>query len=220
MLCYIFSDVELVAAIREETAKIITQQISDKAKLVSLDIAMLQTHCPLLTACFYETLRLIKTGASVRTTLSDVMLDDQYLLKKGAVIQIPTGVLQSDISTWGKDAQAFNPRRFIEKESLSKEAKKLQTQAFIPFGGGKNLCPGRHLAFTEITAFAAMMVYGFELTMSDGGVVQVPEPEFQRLGISSMSPKKDLAVLIRRREEFEGVMWQFETGNGDDLSSI
>jgi cytochrome P450 len=215
MLCYIFSDLELVAAIRKETAKIATRKIQDGFELVSLNIALLQTHCPLLTASFYETLRLTKTGASVRTTLSDVLLDNQYLLKKGAIIQIPTGVLQSNVNTWGDDSKAFNPRRFIEKESLSKEAKKAQTRAFIPFGGGKNLCPGRHLAFTEITAFVAMMVYGFDVEMNDGGVLQVPEAEFQRLGVGSLSPKKDVAVLIQRREEFGGVTWQFDTGNGD-----
>jgi cytochrome P450 len=213
MICHIFSQPDLLVSLREEVRKITTLTTQEGIEIVTLNISMLQSHCPLLTACFHETLRLNKTGASVRTILEDVMLDDQYLLKKGAFIQIPTGLMQSDLKTWGPDAKQFNPRRFLTQASLSKEAKKAQTQAFIPFGGGKNLCPGRHLAFTEITAFVAMLLHGFELSMNDGGNLHVPKGEFQRLGVASISPEQDLDVLIKRREEFEGVIWEFEVRN-------
>ncbi|TVY21382.1 7-alpha-hydroxycholest-4-en-3-one 12-alpha-hydroxylase [Lachnellula arida] len=211
MICHIFSQPDLVTALRQEISKITSRKTRDGIETVTLNISMLQSHCPLLTACFNETLRLNKTGASVRTILEDVMLDDRYLLKKGAFVQIPTGVLQSDLDVWGPDAKLFNPQRFLTQDSLRKDVKKAQNQAYMPFGGGKNLCPGRHLAFTEITAFVAMLVLGFELSLSDGAKLQVPKGEFQRLGVASISPDKDLDVSIKRREEFEGVTWEFDT---------
>jgi cytochrome P450 len=213
MICRIYSRPDLVDTLRTEVGKITTRETRDGVDVVTLNIAMLQSHCPLLVACFNETMRLTKTGASVRTILKDVMLNDKYLLKKGAFLQIPTGVMQADPKTWGPDAKEFKPERFLAQDSLSKEAKKAQTQAFIPFGGGKNLCPGRHLAFTEIAAFVAMLLYGFELSMSDGGRLQVPKGEFQRLGVASISPEKDLDVLVKRRQNFEGVVWEFNAGS-------
>lgn len=211
MICHIFTQPDLVVALRQEISKITSRETRDGIETVTLNISMLQSHCPLLTACFNETLRLNKTGAAVRTILEDVMLADRYLLKKGAFVQIPTGVLQSDLNVWGPDAKLFNPQRFLMQESLPKDVKKAQNQAYMPFGGGKNLCPGRHLAFTEITAFVAMLVLGFELSLSDGAKLQVPKGGFQRLGVASISPDKDLDVSIKRREEFEGVTWEFDT---------
>jgi len=213
MICRICSRPDLLDAFRAEVGKITTRETRDGVDVVTLNIAMLQTHCPLLVACFNETMRLTKTGPSVRTILKDVMLNDQYLLKKGSFLQIPTGVMQSDPKIWGPDAKEFKPERWLAQDSLSKEAKKAQTLAFIPFGGGKNLCPGRHLAFTEITGFVAMLLYGFELSLSDGGVLPVPKGAFQRVGVASISPEKELEVLVKRRPNFEGVVWEFNVGS-------
>jgi cytochrome P450 len=213
MICNIYSQPKLVDSLRKEVSKIVTRKTRDGNEIMMLNISKLQSDCPLLTACFHETLRLIKTGASVRTILEDVKLDGKYLLKKGSFLQIPTGVLQADLKTWGPDAKEFNPYRFRTQDSLPKKERKAQNQAWIPFGGGKNLCPGRHLAFTEIAAFAAMLVYGFELEMSDGDKLKVPKGEFQKLGVASISPEKDLDVLIKRRDEFEGVVWEFDVGD-------
>lgn len=212
MLSYIFGRPDLVTSLRKEVSEIVRRKTRDGIEVVTLDITLLQSNCPLLTACFQETLRLTKTGASVRTILEDVMLDDQYLLKKGGFVQIPAGLLQADLKIWGPDAKEFNPQRFIDQKSLPKDEKRTQEKAYIPFGGGKNLCPGRHLAFTEITAFAAMLIYGFEMEMADGSKWQVPKGEFQRLGVASVSPMKDMDVVISRRTEFEGVIWEFESG--------
>lgn len=219
MICHIFSQLDLLVPLRNEVNKITTRTIRDGVEVVTLDISRLQSHCPLLTACFHETLRLNKTGASVRTILNDVMLEDRYLLKKGAFVQIPTGVMQSDCRTWGPDAKQFKPQRFLTQNSLSKEERKAQMQAFTPFGGGKHLCPGRHLAFTEIVAFVAMLAYGFDLSMTNGSKLYVPKGQFQKLGVASISPEGDLDVLIQRRKEFEGVVWEFDVGNAWELKS-
>ncbi|KAI6714639.1 hypothetical protein JHW43_002812 [Diplocarpon mali] len=211
MICYLFSDVHLLAALRSEVEGIVRRE----GEKVVLSIGAVRERCPLLTGCFQETLRLVKTGASVRVVLEDTMLAEQYLLKKGGVVEIPTGLLQSDSTTWGPDAKEFDPYRWIEAKSMhreDREKRKVQSQAFVPFGGGKNLCPGRHLAFNEITAFVAMVVWGFEIRGGDGRTLEAQRGGVCNLGDGSTSPKGDLDVSIRRREGFEGVVFEFDVG--------
>ncbi|KAH9205612.1 cytochrome P450 [Leptodontidium sp. 2 PMI_412] len=240
MLCWIFSNPSLVRKLREEIEGIVRPgKGNGEGKEVVLDIENLREKCPLLTASFHESLRLVKTGFSIRTVLEDTLLADTYLLKKGAIVQIPTGVLQSDTATWGPDAEKFNPYRWMPAQSppyltqtqetqpldndkrsdvfKSKEHRKSQNAAFIPFGGGKNLCPGRHLAFNEIAAFVAVVVYGFEIEGKDGGLVRVPRMAVNRLGDGSTSPKGDVGVRIRRREGFEGVGWVVVVGDEEGV---
>ncbi|KAK2628797.1 hypothetical protein QTJ16_001900 [Diplocarpon rosae] len=211
MICYIFSDPRLLAALRSEAEGIVRRE----GARVVLSIGALRERCPLLTACFQETLRLVKTGASVRVVLEDTMLGEKYLLKKGGVVQIPTGLLQSDPATWGPEAKEFDPYRWTEAKTTHKEdrdRRKVQSQAFVPFGGGKNLCPGRHLAFNEITAFVAMVVWGFDIRGGDGKTLEAQRGGLCNLGDGSTSPKGDLDVCIRRRKGFEGLVFEFDVG--------
>jgi cytochrome P450 len=205
MICYIFSDLDLLSHLRKEISAIVTQ--GGGLDRLALDYTKVETHCPLLVSCYYETLRLNKTGSLLRGVLSDTILNDQYLLKKGSFIQIATGHIHLDPNNWGPDSQNFNPERFLARES--RERNKIQGQAFLPFGGGRNLCPGRHLAFTEITSFVAMLVYGFDISMSDASVLKIPERRFHKMAVASRSPKEDIDVVIRRRKEFQRAVWEF-----------
>ncbi|KAJ5046322.1 uncharacterized protein L3040_003569 [Drepanopeziza brunnea f. sp. 'multigermtubi'] len=230
MLCYLFSNVELLAALRAEVGGIVRTEDGGGGggegggrRRVVLSIGRLREKCPLLAGCFQETLRLVKTGASIRTVLADTVLaadssSPGYLLKKGGIVQIPTGVLQSDPATWGPDAQDFNPYRWIEAAGAKKEARKAQAQAYLPFGGGKNLCPGRQLAFHEMAAFAAMVVWGFEIRGADGDLVREQRGGICSMGNGSASPMGDLDVKIRRRKEFEGCVFGFDVGGVKDGS--
>ncbi|KAI9052642.1 hypothetical protein LZ554_003981 [Drepanopeziza brunnea f. sp. 'monogermtubi'] len=222
MLCYLFSNPELLAALRAEVGGIVRTEGGGRGegggrRRVVLSIGRLREQCPLLAGCFQETLRLVKTGASIRTVLADTVLaadssSPGYLLKKGGIVQIPTGVLQSDPAIWGPDAPDFNPYRWIESAGAKREARKVQAQAYLPFGGGKNLCPGRQLAFHEMAAFAAMVVWGFEIRGGDGGLVREQRGGICNMGNGSTSPRGDLDVKIRRRKEFEGCMFGFDVG--------
>lgn len=215
LMCFIFADGCLLTDLREEISKIVTQTEEDGRTTLLFDHTMIEAHCPLLVSCYYETLRLNKVGTSIRVVLADTMLANQYLLRKGSLVQIVTGVLHYDTHTWGDDANIFNARRFFNKDTLAKEVKKAQNQAFIPFGGGKAMCPGRFLAFAEVTSFAAMMVHCFDLTTVDGGALYIPEKKLLKMGLGSTWPKEDIDVLIRRRKELEGVAWRFNTGSNE-----
>lgn len=196
MLSYIYSNADLLQALREEVAILGNP----------LDITKLHS-CPLLISTFQETQRLKQHGNAVRFVTADTLLDG-YLLKEGSIIQIPSAVLNTASSTWGPDSQTFNPRRFLDSDD-----KKARQQGFIPFGGGKHLCPGRHLAFTETLGFVAAFVSGFDM---EGA--QIMGTRIHKMGFGARKPKGDLKVSIRRREGFDNVNWSFNVGSEKDVA--
>ncbi|MAD87338.1 MAG: hypothetical protein CL912_30640 [Deltaproteobacteria bacterium] len=210
MLCNILADPILTADIREEVSKIVTRTILGRRVVLTLDISSLEEDCPLLVSCYHETLRMCVNATPVRVVMEDVIIKDRYELKKGGVIQIPGGALHESERIWGGDAGVFNGRRFLQKKQLSREQRKAQTQGLFPFGGGKHLCPGRQLAFSEIASFVAMMIYGFDVKMRDGGLIKPPPFKVQQLGENSKKPKHDIEVIIARSKEFEGAVWAFK----------
>lgn len=107
------------------------------------------------------------------------------------------------------NANEFDPDRFTPEREAEKEARK-RKQAYVPFGGGKHLCPGRHFAFAENLGFLAAMVLGFELD----GLKQ----ENVRMGrgkvtdaITQPTPEGEGGrVRISRRPGWENVEWSYK----------
>ncbi|KAH9212810.1 cytochrome P450, partial [Leptodontidium sp. 2 PMI_412] len=212
MLCNIFANPALTADIREEVSRVVTRTSVDGRTVISLDTTSLDTSCPILISAYNETLRMCVNATAVRVVMEDMVLKDTYDLKKGGIVQIPGGALHESVRIWGSDAGVFNGRRFLNKKDLGREQRKAQSQGLFPFGGGKHLCPGRHLAFSEITSFVAMMIYGFEIKMKDGGLISPPPFKVQQMGENSKKPKYDIEVVMSRRKEFEGMVWAFHVG--------
>jgi cytochrome P450 len=196
MLSYIYTDAKLLQALREELAILGNP----------LDITKLRS-CPLLISTYQETQRLTQHGNSTRFVTADTTLNG-YLLKKGSIVQIPSAVLNTASSTWGPDSRTFNARRFLDLDD-----KKARQQGFIPFGGGRHLCPGRHLAFTETLGFVAAFVLGFEM---EG--MQIIGTRTHKMGFAARKPKGDVKVSIQRRVGFENVNWSFDVGSEKDMA--
>ena len=99
------------------------------------------------------------------------MLNDEYLLKEGNIVLMPTLLVHTDISIWGPDVKEFNHKGFMKDRSGSQvgEARKQPPPAaFRVFGGGTTLCPGRHFAMTEILAVAVMFIMRFDMVPVSG----------------------------------------------------
>jgi cytochrome P450 len=219
-LSYILSDPSLLSEIRREVENIVERRPSSETgeEYAVMDTTLFQSHCPLLLSTFHETLRLVGAATSVRSVVTPATLSTpshpSYSLQSPAIIQLPSGITHSSTSIWGPDAQDFNPRRFLPstKAKLDKETKRKQSQGYFPFGGGKHLCPGRHFAITEVMAFVAAIVVGFEV---EGSVV--PERAFQKLGTGVRKPERDVVVGMSRRRGWEGVRWAFESGGKGEV---
>jgi len=224
-LSYVVSSPSLLTEIRAEVSEIVTRKTVNGVDTMEMDITGFQKKCPLLCSAWEETLRLIDSSSSVRMVIKDTMFDDKYLFKAGSVVQMPSGVSHNSPEIWGEDAATFNPRRFMRSEGkqdlAARERRKVQTQGYFPFGGGKHLCPGRHFAFTEVMSFVATLAYGFEISMADGsGSLKLPKPAKQKMGTGTRKPETDVKILMKRREEFKDVKWTYFVGGKVDVKSL
>ncbi|KAK7732429.1 hypothetical protein SLS63_005108 [Diaporthe eres] len=179
MLLYIFRDPGLLRDLRAEVESSAVNP-GEKQGPPASGVKVIEasrinaTSCPLLLSCYTETLRLVSRhpGARVVTadpaTLSfkDARTGEQrsYALKKGSIVHMPAGMLHSSEQHWGPDAAEFDGYRFFRLARHSDRAVDRQARkAHIALGGGKHLCPGRHMALAEILATVAVFVAGFEL---------------------------------------------------------
>ncbi|KAI1748058.1 cytochrome P450 [Xylaria castorea] len=182
----------------------------------SLDITALKESCPLLLSSYQEALRYSAMGASTREVMEDTYLG-QWLLKKGAVLQMPTRVIHRDTSLWGTDADDFNPRRFLPEQKRNRP----RDICFRAFGGGKNLCPGRHFATNEILAVVAVFIARLDMKpTSAGGSWKLPTTRNTNIATVVMQPDEDVEVEIKARHGFEDVKWNIILRESDNIFAM
>jgi len=224
-LTSILSSATLTASIREElksVAKI--SSLPDSAKReISINISQFAAHCPLLVSSYHEATRLANSQVVTRRVMADTTISDgksTYLLRKGADVQMPAGVNHLSSANWGTNASDFDARRFLQPEAKglmnekAKEEFKTQKRAFYPFGGGKHLCPGRNFAFAENLGTIAILVLGFDILGSDGGLLKVPKIGRANLAEAVVKPDADgskIGAKFTRRKGWEEVVWKFHT---------
>ena len=206
MLVHIYSDQALLKGIRDELEATAVSTGPLEAKQ-TLRILTMRDKCHLLHSTFQEMLRVHAHGASSRFVREDTMLTDQYLLKKGMVIQMPMAVMHSDPSIWGADVASFQPSRFLKPNDTSRGPKP-NSPAYRPFGGGASMCPGRHFVTLEVLALTAYMVLRFDMTPTVGEW-SIPAQRQESLATNVFPPEKDVRVKVTRRLGFEHVVWDF-----------
>ena len=200
MLVHIYSDPELTADLRSETANAgflgSPEEMAKNPRLLKLP-----ELCPLLHSTWQEILRRHALGASSRYVLEDVMLDDRFLLKKGGVVQMPMAVMHNDAVAWGPDVGEFQPRRFLKQQNNTEKRHKPNLGSYRPFGGGSSLCPGRHFVTSEVMALAACMLSKFDIAPAQGPWI-VPPQKQESMSTNVFPPAKDIKVRVTVREHF------------------
>ena len=204
LIVHIFSDPDLLRDIRKE---IETTSVSSISGTTSLRILTMREKCGLLYSTFQELLRVRALGSSVRYVREDILLQGQYLLKKGMVVQMPMAVMHSDSSAWGADVDEFQPRRFLKALNGTKNFKTNAT-AYRPFGGGASLCPGRHFVTLEAMALAACLVLRFDIEPAEGKW-HIPRQKQESMATNVFPPAEDIKVRVRKRKGYEDVDWDF-----------
>jgi hypothetical protein len=68
--------------------------------------------------------------------------------------------------------------------------------AFLPFGGGVTLCPGRRFARNEVKCLVAFLLTEFEFAFV--GAPVHPGHDGARAGLGIFPPKGDVAVSVRK----------------------
>lgn len=198
---------QLVERLCEEASKVVKVTGEKGQGTATVDISSLEEHCPLMVACYRESIRLGNQGVGTRRVIRDTMLTDskgnEYLLKAGVDVMWSAKELHRD-AAWGKDVLEFDPERFLEENYG-----RAQKQAYVPFGGGKHLCPGRNFAFAENLGLMVAMVVGFVAEGIDAKKFKLGESSF---GEAVAKPPLDAQggeVVIKRKEGWEDVEWKF-----------
>ena len=207
MLVYIYSDSSLLNKLRGDLSDSVHNYVaSGPSRSVSFNVHECCERCPLLVSVYEEVLRMTSGIAQIRHVNQETSLaDGRYVLRPGAMIQMPTGFLHHDPMVWGDQADIFSGERFLKNaSSTSSEKSQLSKRrlAYQPFGGGTSLCPGRHFAFNEIMTFMIAVVVGFDVKPRGDGWT-IPKMDKSRIPMSSLKPLGDISVTISRR-----VGWQ------------
>ncbi|KAJ4422064.1 hypothetical protein N0V82_003254 [Gnomoniopsis sp. IMI 355080] len=180
----------------------------------TVDITTLKEACPLFLSTYQEVLRYCSMGTSVREVMEDTYLD-QWLLKKGAMLQMPSRIIHQDASLWGDNVADFNPRRFLAEEKKNRPG----DVCFRAFGGGKTLCPGRHFATNETLAVVAVFISRLDMKPV-GGEWVAPTTLNTNVAAVVMEPDEDIQVEIKTRKGFEGVKWAVRLDGSEKIFAM
>ncbi|KAI9709846.1 MAG: hypothetical protein M1828_002363 [Chrysothrix sp. TS-e1954] len=189
------------------------------ASPLDIDDKSLTSSCPLLKACFIESMRMDSAPWSVRTALKDftVTEDDTdvqrgtrprtFLLEKGSYVSVPFDLHFTDPKYFPEPA-AFRPERHLrpnidgagkaESQAVADRPSQVAEWGTVrPFGGGKTMCKGRLFAEREVlTCVAALLTLWDFQPANDRKEWRIPK-HGKATGVNM--PKENVRVRIRRR---------------------
>lgn len=229
---YVFSNPKLLEQVRRESlaaVKLGEGSLSGKRELL-ITTDRLETLYPVSMSILREMQRLSAVGTLHRRVLEDTELSEgigqarrTYLLKKGTAVFLPVFPCHRNQEIWGDDPDKFNLSRFqkegteassappLDEKPLREEKSlaNLRKKAYFPFGGGKELCPGRHLAVAEALTTLAVLTLGFDITSPDGSTLNVPPIAEPKLTSQTARPheKADLRARVSIRPGWEDIVW-------------
>lgn len=233
MIYFMYSQPDLLAELREELDAIVEPiskysehgaDTNDGAYTHVLNLNRIKDECPLFNGTWQETLRSTTCGISSRIVTRDILLNDRFLLKKDAVVELPNNATHSSPDLWGRSVERFNPRRFLKpnvsdppltsEEKAAGDKHKIPRATFRPFGGGTSLCAGRHQASNQLLGAMAMFCAGFDVVpmlAGQEGRWEWPGAHGHTIAAAVDSPDHDIPVDVSPRKGMEGRKWLLST---------
>lgn len=191
--------------------------IDEETNQATIDITTIKNNCPLLLSTLKESLRYRGMGTAVRMVVEDTVIGG-YMLKKGAMVQIPLQVVHSNQDHWGEDAEEFNARRFVKDPKSGKKVP--DDSGYRSFGGGKHLCPGRFFATNEILAVVGLFISRYEMRPVGGGDWVLPTTANSNPATQVAQPDFELDMEIRNRAGFEKYTWHVELRKSTKVNAV
>ena len=131
-----------------------------------------------------ETMRLYPAAPVLMSRRSTrAMVLGGWTIPARTMFMVPVFLMHHD-QRWFPEPLAFRPERF------GADAPPIPRGAFMPFGTGPRVCLGQHLALTEMTVVAAMILQRFSLSVAPGQAAPAAE-----LNIS-LRPKQALHLQV------------------------
>jgi cytochrome P450 len=148
--------------------------------------------CVYLESAVNEALRM--AGAALLTRKCHK--ETQIVLQDGRTLIVkPNETVAYFAGVTHVDANLFpEPNKFIFDRFLNKTADAVP--GFMPFGAGKNMCPGRFFAKNEIKICLAMLLRYMEYKFVDMKII-IPKQKPQRIGFGVAPPNKDVPIMYR-----------------------
>ncbi|KAL9230251.1 hypothetical protein vseg_005628 [Gypsophila vaccaria] len=126
-------------------------------------------NLPYLQCIVNETLRMYPAGPVALPYVSKVDAKvEGYKIPKGTILLYNIWAIHNDPKVWDE------PRKFKPERFLGFEENKLGS-GFMPFGTGRRVCPGEHLARRIVWLAVAILVQCFDWDTVDGEVVNMDE---------------------------------------------
>ena len=146
---------------------------------------------PFLDAVVFETLRLFPpVWFQTREALEPIDIGESHL-EKDDLVFVATALIHRDPEIW-EDPDAFRPERFLP--GPDGPWRPPHRYAFFPFGGGRHLCIGRHLAMHELQLATRALAGRFRFELESDVEVAA------ELGVV-LKPARDLGVRVFERGE-------------------
>ena len=210
MLHHLFQDLQLLVRVTSELRQVYEDGNWDVERLS--DMLMM----PYTNAIFYECLRITNSSSSARHVIKDTVIGG-HVIRAGMRVLVPYRQIHYDDAVY-PETETFRPSRFLLRLEptgtvILNEGLTQYNGSYRPFGGGRWLCPGRHIAKIEIFMAMAYLLCRFDIEAS-------PEQEFTKLpqmdetmpGIGIVAPVKgtDLRLRVRERKDWSSFEKQFK----------
>nr|AXB38862.1 cytochrome P450 CYP71AZ5 [Pastinaca sativa] len=121
-------------------------------------------NLPYLRAVVKETMRLYPPAPlllprqTMETSIIGEDKDHMYMIKPKTLVYVSMWAIGRDPETW-KDPMDFVPERFMERPDIDYKGQQFE---YIPFGAGRRICAGIHLAVTTVELALANLLYTFD----------------------------------------------------------
>ena len=83
------------------------------------------------------------------------------VLPAGTIVACHPDSLHRDKDLYGQDADHFRPERWLDADV---DHIRRMDRAFLGFGCGKRICPGRHIAMLEMKKLIPLLLMNFEVS--------------------------------------------------------
>jgi len=147
--------------------------------------------CVYLESTVYETLRLAAAPLLTRNCERETKM----VLQDGRILNVkPNETVACCTAITHLDANLFpEPNKFIFDRFVNKNAESVP--GFMPFGGGKTMCPGRFFAKNELKICLAMLLRYMEYKFVDTQIIPIQQPH--RVGFGVAPPNQEIPIMYR-----------------------
>ncbi|MED6157492.1 hypothetical protein PIB30_023533 [Stylosanthes scabra] len=120
--------------------------------------------CSYLKLVIKETLRLhLPAPLLVQKETNKTCIIDGYEIPNKTIVYVNAWAIHRDPEAW-KDPHEFCPERFLDSDIDFFG----QNFEFIPFGAGRRICPGMHMALASLDLTLANLLYSFNWKLPEG----------------------------------------------------